>query len=40
MEEGDAQYEVLRKMYVNHTLANEIIKDRSVADIVWRLRAV
>lgn len=34
------QYEELKKMYVNFSLANEIIKDRSIATSVWRLRAV
>jgi len=33
-------YEELRKMYVNFSIANEIINDRSLADVVWRLRAI
>ena len=33
-------YDEFRKYYVNHTLANEVIKDRSMADVIWRLRAV
>ena len=33
-------YEELRKMYANFSIANEVINDRSISDVVWRLRAV
>ncbi len=35
-----SHYDSLGKAYMNFSLANEIIKDRSIADVVWRLRAV
>lgn len=33
-------YDEYRKFYMNFTLPNEIIKDRSMAEVVWRLRAI
>jgi len=33
-------YEEYRKMYVNFSLPNEVIKDRGMSEVVWRLRAV
>ncbi len=30
----------LKRMYLNFSIANEVIKDRTKADIVWRLRAI
>jgi hypothetical protein len=32
--------EEFRWMYLNFTLSNEVIKDRSMSEVVWRLRAI
>ena len=35
-----AGMEGYRKMYMTGQLANEVIKERSSSDVVWRLRAI
>lgn len=37
---GNNIYDEIRKYYVNFSLADEIIKDRGIAEVVWRLRAI
>lgn len=33
-------YDSIKKLYMNFGLSNEVIKDRSMTDVVWRLRAI
>ena len=33
-------YEEYKKMYMNFSIANEIIKERGMSDVVFRLRAI
>lgn len=33
-------YEELRRLYVNFRISNEVIKDRSMSDTVWRVGAI
>lgn len=37
---GKSIYEDFRKMYMNFSIANEIVKDRSLKEYVWRLAAI
>ena len=37
---GKVIYDEVRNMYLNFQIANEVVKDRSMKDYVWRLRAV
>ena len=38
--QGMNQYEEMRKIYMNFNLSNEVIKDRSIAETVFRMRAL
>ena len=37
---GLQAYDEYKRMYLHFSIANEIIKDRSISDKVWRLRVV
>ena len=37
---GQGFYEEYKKMYMNFSIANEVIKDRSMAEVLWRMRVI